>query len=369
MALGFPFFVSVSAAPLTSAPTSTSRNPKRTRTQKKTVFNFPGNVVLMLKSLGIHDLLRFDFMDPPPTETLLRALEQLYALGALNDRGELTKTGRRMAEFPLDPMAARMLLASEKYACSEEVATICAMISVGTSSVFYRPKERAVHADAARAAFSRSPGCGGDHLTLLNVYNGWAESGFSSQWCLESYVQPRSLKRARDVRDQLLGLLERVEVPLVSAMAGPDGDGGGGGGGGGGATAVRKAICAGYFYHAARLGRDGSGSYRTLKPPRQTVAIHPSSALAKAAAVVAGAGGEGEGSKSNDVTAATGGAPLPRWVVYHELVLTSKEYMRTVSEIKPEWLVEVAPHYYNRRELLQEEGGEGKGKGGGGGLK
>ena len=128
----------------------------------------------MLKSLGIHDLLRFDFMDPPPTETLLRALEQLYALGALNDRGELTKTGRRMAEFPLDPMAARMLLASEKYACSEEVATICAMISVGTSSVFYRPKERAVHADAARAAFSRSPGCGGDHLTLLNVYNGWS---------------------------------------------------------------------------------------------------------------------------------------------------------------------------------------------------
>lgn len=98
------------------------------------------------------------------------------------------------------------------------------------------------------------------------------------------------------------------------------------------------------------------------------MAIHPSSALAKAAAVVAagGEGGEG-GANKNDVTAATGGAPLPRWVVYHELVLTTKEYMRTVSEIKPEWLVEVAPHYYNRRELLQEEGAEGKGKGGGGG--
>lgn len=316
----------------------------------------------MLKSLGIHDLLRFDFMDPPPTETLLRALEQLYALGALNDRGELTKTGRRMAEFPLDPMAARMILASERYRCSEEVATICAMLSVGTSSVFYRPKERALHADAARAAFSRSPGCGGDHVTLLNVYNGWAESGFSTQWCLESYVQPRSLKRARDVRDQLLGLLERVEVPLVSAMASSEDDGGGGGG----ATAVRKAICAGYFYHASRLGRDGSGSYRTLKPPRQTVSIHPSSALAKAAAVVAAAAGEqGGGAANKDITAATGGVPLPKWVVYHELVLTTKEYMRNVSEIRPEWLVEVAPHYYSRRELMQEEGGAaGGGKGG-----
>lgn len=73
-----------------------------------------GNVVLMLKSLGINDLINFDFMDPPPAETLLRALEQLYALGALNDRGELTKLGRRMAEFPLDPMLSKMLLASEK---------------------------------------------------------------------------------------------------------------------------------------------------------------------------------------------------------------------------------------------------------------
>ena len=69
----------------------------------------------MLKSLGINDLMNFDFMDPPPTETLFRALEQLYALGALNDRGELTKLGRRMAEFPLDPMLAKMLIASETY--------------------------------------------------------------------------------------------------------------------------------------------------------------------------------------------------------------------------------------------------------------
>lgn len=74
-----------------------------------------GNVVLMLKSLGINDLMNFDFMDPPPSETLMRALEQLYALASLNDKGELTKLGRRMAEFPLDPMLAKMICASEKY--------------------------------------------------------------------------------------------------------------------------------------------------------------------------------------------------------------------------------------------------------------
>lgn len=73
-----------------------------------------GNAVLMLKALGINDLLHFDFLDPPPHETLVLALEQLYALGALNHHGELTTLGRRMAEFPVDPMMAKMLLASEK---------------------------------------------------------------------------------------------------------------------------------------------------------------------------------------------------------------------------------------------------------------
>ncbi|RZS01128.1 hypothetical protein BHM03_00030999 [Ensete ventricosum] len=108
------------------------------------------NVVLTLKSLGIHDLVNFDFMDPPPSEALLKALEQLYALNALNSRGELTKTGRRMAEFPLDPMLSKMIVASEKYKCSEEVISIASMLSVG-NSIFYRPKDKQVHADNARS--------------------------------------------------------------------------------------------------------------------------------------------------------------------------------------------------------------------------
>ena len=73
-----------------------------------------GNVVLMLKSLGIDNLIHFDFMDPPPHETLVLALEQLYALSALNSHGVLMKLGRKMAEFPVDPMVAKMILASEK---------------------------------------------------------------------------------------------------------------------------------------------------------------------------------------------------------------------------------------------------------------
>jgi len=62
-----------------------------------------GNVVLLLKSLGINDLMQFDFLDPPRHETLALAEEQLYVLGALDHKGELTKLGRRIAEFPRRP--------------------------------------------------------------------------------------------------------------------------------------------------------------------------------------------------------------------------------------------------------------------------
>ncbi|KAB2633578.1 pre-mRNA-splicing factor ATP-dependent RNA helicase DHX16 [Pyrus ussuriensis x Pyrus communis] len=262
------------------------------------------NVVLSLKSLGIHDLLHFDFMDPPPSEALLKALELLFALSALNKVGELTKVGRRMAEFPLDPMLSKMIVASDKYKCSDEIISIAAMLSIG-NSIFYRPKDKQVHADNARLNFHM--GNVGDHIALLKVYNSWKETNYSTQWCYENYIQVRSMKRARDIRDQLEGLLERVEIELVSNMSDNE--------------TIKKAITSGFFPHSAKLQKNGS--YRTVKHP-QTVHIHPSSGLSQV---------------------------LPRWVIYHELVLTTKEYMRQVTELKPEWLVEIAPHYYQLKDV------------------
>ncbi|XP_045825169.1 pre-mRNA-splicing factor ATP-dependent RNA helicase DEAH1-like isoform X1 [Trifolium pratense] len=262
------------------------------------------NVVLTLKSLGIHDLLHFEFMDPPPAEALLKALELLFALSALNKLGELTKVGRRMAEFPLDPMLSKMIVVSEKYKCSEDIISIAAMLSIG-NSIFYRPKDKQVHADNARLNFHT--GNVGDHIALLKVYNSWKETNYSTQWCYENYIQVRSMKRARDIRDQLAGLLERVEIELTTNTNDLD--------------AIKKSITSGFFPHSAKLQK--SGAYRTLKHA-QTVHIHPSSGLAQI---------------------------LPRWVVYHELVLTTKEYMRQITELKPEWLLEIAPHYYQQKDV------------------
>lgn len=88
-----------------------------------------GTVVLQLKKLGIDDLVHFDFMDPPAPETLMRALELLNYLAALDDDGNLTQLGSMMSEFPLDPQLAKMLIASCQYSCSNEILSITAMLS------------------------------------------------------------------------------------------------------------------------------------------------------------------------------------------------------------------------------------------------
>ena len=102
------------------------------------------HTILMLKAMGVNDLLSFDFMDPPPAQTMLTALEFLYALSALDDEGLLTRLGRKMADFPMEPPLAKMLIASVEFGCSEEILSIVAMLSVQT--IFYRPKEKQAQA-------------------------------------------------------------------------------------------------------------------------------------------------------------------------------------------------------------------------------
>ncbi|RDB29374.1 Pre-mRNA-splicing factor ATP-dependent RNA helicase prp22 [Hypsizygus marmoreus] len=253
--------------------------------------------ILQLKAMGVNDLLSFDFMDPPPAQTMLTALESLYALSALDDEGLLTRLGRKMADFPMEPPLAKMLIASVELGCSEEILSIVAMLSV--QSVFYRPKEKQGQADSKKAKFHQPEG---DHLTLLTVYNGWKGSNFSNPWCYENFIQARSMRRAQDVRKQLLGIMDRYKHDILSA--GRD------------YNRVRKAICSGFFRNAAK--KDPQEGYKTLVEGTP-VYIHPSSALFNR---------------------------NPEWVVYHELVLTTREYCHNVTAIEPKWLVEVAPQFF-----------------------
>lgn len=213
--------------------------------------------VLTLKGMGINDLINFDFMDPPPVQTLLTALEQLYALSALDSEGLLTRLGRKMAVFPMEPPLAKMLILSTDLNCSEEILTIVSMLSV--QSVFHRPKEKQALADSKKAKFHQPEG---DHLTLLTVYNAWKASKFSNPWCFENFIQARGMKRAQDVRKQLLGYMDRYNQDVVSC--------------GKNYTKVRRALCGGLFRHAAK--KDPQEGYKTLVEGTP-VYIHPSSSL------------------------------------------------------------------------------------------
>ena len=131
------------------------------------------NVVLLLKSLNVDNLLEFDFMDPPPQDNILNSMYQLWILGALDNTGNLTELGRKMVEFPLDPPLSKMLIKSEAFGCSAEVLTIVSMLSV--PSIFFRPKGREQESDLAREKFFVPES---DHLTLLHVYDQWKLHGF-----------------------------------------------------------------------------------------------------------------------------------------------------------------------------------------------
>ena len=157
-----------------------------------------GNVVLQLKAMGINDLLGFDFMDPPPLATMIGAMQALFALAALDDEGLLTRLGRKMAEFPLEPNLSKMLITSVDIGCADEILTIVSMLSVETP--FYRPKEKQAQADMKKAKFFQPEG---DHLMLLAIYEAWKTSKFSNPWCYENFLQAR----ARSSRNRTLAPL------------------------------------------------------------------------------------------------------------------------------------------------------------------
>ncbi len=188
-----------------------------------------------------------------------------------------------------------------------------------SSALFFRPKDKKMHADRARAAFV-SPG--GDHFTLLNVWEQWVQSNYDHSFCIDNFVQPKVLARVRDVRDQLAGLCERVELTPEPNADPSD------------ITGIQRSILAGYFMNTARIQKGGE-TYRGIKQ-NTTIYIHPSSCLYKQ-------------------------IPQPGFLCYFELVETSKNFMRQVMQIKPEWLLEVAKHYFTKEDV--QDDGKGRGKG------
>jgi pre-mRNA-splicing factor ATP-dependent RNA helicase DHX15/PRP43 len=263
------------------------------------------STVLELKKLGVDDLVHFDLMDPPAPETLMRALEELNYLACLDDDGNLTTMGRLASEFPLDPALAVMLISSPEFYCSNEILSLTALLSV--PQIFVRPASARKRADEMKNLFAHPDG---DHLTLLNVYHafkGDEAQANSRQWCHDHFLSLRALQSADNVRLQLKRIMEREELELMSTPFEDKKY----------YENIRRALVSGFFMQIAKKEANGK-TYTTVKD-NQTVLLHPSTVL----------GQESE------------------WVLYNEFVLTTKNYVRTLTGVRGEWLLEIAPNYYD----------------------
>jgi HrpA-like RNA helicase len=311
--------------------------------------------------MGIKDPSTFDFVTPPDRASLVRAAKLLYALNALNDQMELTDYGKKLAKLPLDPVFGHLLLQSAEYSCVSEMLSAVAVLSA--ENLFYRPSGEGTVAAKAVAAHRRFASHEGDLPTYLNVYKAWqkeavyvppSSGGRKAQkkrlqqqaqqagqshakllhgdWCQRNFVSGRALARAFHVRQQLQALCARPANRNglgmdVTLSAGKDRE------------TFLKCVASGLFLQAASRikterevesnsrGRSGTldstrGRYRT-KLGNENVSIHPTSTLFSR-------------------------HPSPACVVYTEMVTTKKTYIRGVTQIREEWLQEVAPNFYSK---------------------
>ena len=251
------------------------------------------NVILIMKACGIENVLKFDYLDPPGLDCLQRGLEELLALGALDTEGALTPIGKLMAECPLIPQLSRVLLEAGKLGCLEETLTVISMLSSDT--IFFSSGEDREKTSAAKKTFQHRSG---DHLTLLNVYNTFLAHRNDPKWCASNYIDPRSMKHVCDVRQQLVDFCGKAGLRVTSCN--------------GAVEKVLQSFVAGYFLQAAVKLADGT--YKSITS-KQHVHIHPSSVIF--------------GSR-------------PDCIIFHEITLTSKCYLRGVSAIQSSWITEQA---------------------------
>ncbi len=276
-------------------------------------------VILQLKALGIDNIVRFDFLTSPPAELVIRALELLYSLGALDDYAKLTKPlGTRMAELAVEPMMAKTLLSASSFGCLSEILTIAAMTSVGGNVWFNHDGEKK-KMETARRKFAVEEG---DHITLLNVYQAFVTKGRKgTKFCHDNYLNFKALTRAVSIRAQLKRYLERfglsVDETLSSnpnkqpplSVGGPDKG-----------EQIRRCLTTGFFAHAAKMQPDGT--FRNVAGGT-VLHAHPSSLMFNRKA---------------------------DWVVFHEVMETGeKTFIRDVTKIEKGWLTEYAPDFYKIR--------------------
>ncbi|KFY72254.1 hypothetical protein V499_07595 [Pseudogymnoascus sp. VKM F-103] len=275
-------------------------------------------VILQLKALGIDNIARFGFFTSPPAELVIRALELLYSLGALDTYAKLTRPlGVRMAELAIEPMLSKALLSASSFNVLSEMLTIAAMTSLG-GSVWIEHSDERKRLEMTRRKFAAEEG---DHLTLLNVYQAFITTGKKDvKFCRDNSLNFKSMTRAVSVRGQLKRMLERFGLVVDETLSKNANKQALGTGGMDKGEAIRRCLTTGFFAHAAKMQPDGT--FRNVAGGT-VLHAHPSSLMFNRKA---------------------------GWVVFQEVMeVGEKTYVREVTKIEKDWLVEYAPEFYKAK--------------------
>ena len=268
------------------------------------------SVILQMTSLGLGDVGAFPFLDPPDRRSVADGVNLLLELGAIetaagDGKRRLTSTGRALAQLPIDPRLARMVIEADRQGCLREVLVIAAALSIQD------PRERpADHQQAADESHARFADPTSDFLTYLNLWRYLREqqkelsSSRFRRMCRAEFLNYLRVREWQDLEAQLRSLLR----PLQLTMNSTDGK----------ADDIHRAMLAGLLAHIGV--KDGStNEYQGARGAR--FAVFPGSALFK---------------------------KPPQWVMSAELVETSRLWARVNARIDPAWAEPLAEHLVKR---------------------
>ncbi|XP_030960687.1 probable pre-mRNA-splicing factor ATP-dependent RNA helicase DEAH4 [Quercus lobata] len=269
--------------------------------------------VLYLKSLDLSDMdiLKFEFLDPPSSESLEDALKQLYLIDAIDENGMITSIGRVMAELPLEPSLSRTLMEANECGCLFQALTVAAMLSAETMLLPGRSKSTEKKRKHTHLDLPDGSGWG-DHIQLLQIFEEWDRTNYDIGWCKDHNLQVRGMLFVKDVRKQLSQIMQKIAKGSLDVRANgrwKEGEQD--------YRNLRKALCIGFANQLAERMVHHNG-YRTLGFKPQVVQVHPSSVL-----------------KPDDE------GKLPEYVVYHELIATSRPYLRNVCAVEIHWVMPI----------------------------
>ena len=280
-----------------------------------------GQALLKLFMLGIKDPESFEFVEPPSTDGIQNALAVLRELGAYDCHG-ITDIGTKMAKLPLEPRLGKVALLGIDKGIAYECVTMCSICSAG--SVFFRggAEEEKQLADMKKTKFCDERG---EMITFVNCYKEWNQipDKMQSRWCVENSINGKTMKSAKRALMDIVHMLRQdLGIDIKKEYSNdPDVN-----------SQLAKIIFECYPSNLCRYSGHQREGYCQAIAPKTVTYIHPSSALYSM-------------------------EELPKWVVYQQLMTTSKTFMQNVTYVDESWVHEklAEGHLPIRMESIEEE--------------